>query len=112
MQSLAFYTGQRIVQYDSYGEIRDGAETAPDHDEWFWDEPDRLKDAWGSRRVFIATEAKWIPELNRILDPDPRILVQDHRRVVLVNFPAPEHGSVGPGPSAPEARPEPDEPES
>lgn len=99
MQSLAFYTGQRIVQYDAYGEIKDGARTAPDHDDWFWDDPERLKAAWGSKRVFVATEAKWIPELTALLDPDPRILVQDHRRVVLVNFPAPAHGSVEAGPS-------------
>ena len=99
MQSLAFYTGQRIVQYDSYGEIKDGALTAPDHDDWFWDDPERLKDAWGSKRVFIATEAKWIPQLTEMLEPDPRVLVQDHRRVVLVNFPAPAHDSVEVGPS-------------
>ena len=99
MQSLAFYTGQRIVQYDAYGEIKDGALTAPDHDDWFWDDPDRLKDAWASKRVFIATEAKWIPQLTEMLEPDPRVLVQDHRRVVLVNFPAPAHGSVEIAPS-------------
>lgn len=99
MQSLAFYTGQRIVQYDAYGEIKDGALTAPDHDDWFWDDPERLKDVWASKRVFIATEAKWIPQLRELLEPDPRVLVQDHRRVVLVNFPAPAHGSVEVGPS-------------
>ncbi|MBY0274628.1 phospholipid carrier-dependent glycosyltransferase [Candidatus Binatia bacterium] len=109
MQSLAFYTGQRIVQYDAYGEIKEGARTAPDHDDWFWDDPERLKAVWGSKRVFVATEAKWIPELTALLEPDPRILVQDHRRVVLVNFPAPAHGSVEAGPSDQDTA---DEPES
>jgi hypothetical protein len=89
MQSLGFYTRQRIVQFDAYHEIEAGALTAPDHDDWFWKDPERLAREWASgRRVFIATEAKHVPDLNELLEPDPRLLVQDHRRVVLVNFPA------------------------
>lgn len=89
MQSLGFYTQQRIVQFDAYHEIYAGAVTAPDHDDWFWNDFGRLEREWTSgRRVFIATDAKHIPELTQRLDPDPRLLVQDHRRVVLVNFPA------------------------
>jgi hypothetical protein len=102
MQSLGFYTRQRIVQYDAYGEIRDGAERAPDHDQWFWKDPQLLRQAWSSGRVFVATDVRWVPELSQLLDPEPRILVQDHRRVVLVNFPAPAHGSVEAAPAEPE----------
>lgn len=107
MQSLGFYTRQRIVQFDAYGEIKDGALTAPDHDDWFWNDPARLKDAWATRRVFLATDLRWVPELRALLDPEPRILVQDHRRVVLVNFPAPAHGSVEAGPSEQDTADEP-----
>jgi 4-amino-4-deoxy-L-arabinose transferase-like glycosyltransferase len=108
MQSLGFYTRQRIVQYDAYGEIRDGAERSPDHEAWFWKDPERLREAWAAGRVFVATDVRWIPELREILEPDPRILVQDHRRVVLVNFPAPAHGSVESAPSVPEPTDEPE----
>jgi hypothetical protein len=34
-----------------------------------------------------VTDVKHIPFLESELEPTPRILVQDHRRVVLVNFP-------------------------
>ena len=92
MQGLGFYTRQRIVQFDAANEIEAGALVAADHDEYFWDDVDRLKREWKSgRRVFIATDEKFIPDLNRMLDPPPQILVQDHRRVVLVNFPATTH---------------------
>jgi len=103
MQSLAFYTRERIVQYDAYGEIKDGALTAPDHDAWFWNDPATLEEAWASRRVFVATDMRWVPELRELLDPEPRILVQDHRRVVLVNFPASAHGSIEAHAPAPQA---------
>jgi len=95
MQSLGFYTRQRIVQFDAYHEIEAGALTAPDHDEWFWKDFGRLEREWSSgRRVFIATDRKHVPELTKSLVPEPRLLVQDHRRVVLVNFPATDPVSV------------------
>jgi len=95
MQSLGFYTRQRIVQFDAYHEIEAGALIAPDHDEYFWKDMDRLAREWASgRRVFIATDEKHVPFLDEHLVPAPRVLVQDHRRVVLVNFPATAHGSV------------------
>lgn len=95
MQSLGFYSRQRIVQFDAYHEIEAGAVTAPDHDDWFWKDFARLEREWTSgRRVFMATDRKHIPELKRLLVPEPRLLVQDHRRVVLVNFPATEPVAV------------------
>ena len=95
MQSLGFYTRARIVQFDAYQEIEAGALVAPDHDDYFWDDHERLQREWASgRRVFIATDEKHLPDLEKRLVPAPRILVQDHRRVVLVNFPATVHGSV------------------
>lgn len=95
MQSLGFYTRRRIVQFDAYQEIEAGALAAPDHADWFWDDPARLQREWSSgRRVFIATDVKHIPQLRAELTPEPRVLVQDHRRVVLVNFSAAAHGPV------------------
>jgi len=92
MQGLGFYTKQRIVQFDAYQEIEAGALVAPDRDEYFWDDRDRLEREWKSgRRVFIVTDEKFVDDLNALLDPAPQILVQDHRRVVLVNFPATAH---------------------
>ncbi len=89
MQSLGFYTRQRIVQFGAYHEIAFGARIAPDHDAYFWDDFELLQKEWSSgRRVFIATEEKHIPFLAEALEPAPRLLVQDQRRVVLVNFPA------------------------
>ncbi|MEW6271312.1 MAG: hypothetical protein AB1689_18685, partial [Thermodesulfobacteriota bacterium] len=89
MQGLPFYTRSRVIQFDAYHEIRFGALIAPNHDELFWDDFERVESEWSSgRRVFIATDVKHIPFLEQELDPAPRVLVQDHRRVVLVNFPA------------------------
>jgi 4-amino-4-deoxy-L-arabinose transferase-like glycosyltransferase len=92
MQGLGFYTRERIVQFDAYQEIEAGALVAPDRDEYFWDDTGRLEREWKSgRRVFIVTDDKFVPDLDHLLDPAPRILVQDHKRVVLVNFPATAH---------------------
>jgi 4-amino-4-deoxy-L-arabinose transferase-like glycosyltransferase len=103
MQSLGFYTRQRIVQFNAYHEIAEGAQSAPDHDDWFWNDFSRLEREWASgRRVFIATDKKHIPHLTEELDPKPRLLVQDHRRVVLVNFPATGPGSVEAHSTSPE----------
>jgi len=103
MQSLGFYTRQRIVQFDAYHEVEAGALTAPDREEWFWQDFDRLAREWSSgRRVFMATDRKHLPELEGKLDPKPRLLVQDHRRVVLVNFPATAPGSAEAADTAPE----------
>ena len=95
MQGLGFYTKRRIVQFDAYQEIEFGALIAPDHDDYFWDDIDRLAKGWSSgRRVFIVTDAKHIPYLGEHLVPAPQILVQDHKRVVLVNFPATARDAV------------------
>lgn len=103
MQSLGFYTRQRIVQFDAYHEVEAGALTAPDREEWFWQDFGRLEREWSSgRRVFMATDRKHLPELEGKLDPKPRLLVQDHRRVVLVNFPATAPDSVEAADTAPE----------
>ncbi|HEY8516387.1 MAG TPA: glycosyltransferase family 39 protein [Candidatus Binatia bacterium] len=89
MQGLPFYTRGPVIQFDAYHEIRFGALIAPNHDELFWNDFERIEQEWSSgRRVFIATDVKHIPFLQKELDPTPRILVQDQRRVVLVNFPA------------------------
>jgi 4-amino-4-deoxy-L-arabinose transferase-like glycosyltransferase len=88
MQGLPFYTRSRVIQFDAYHEILFGAQHAPDHDELFWNDFGRVESEWSSgRRVFIVTDVKHIPFLESELEPTPRILVQDHRRVVLVNFP-------------------------
>jgi 4-amino-4-deoxy-L-arabinose transferase-like glycosyltransferase len=95
MQGLGFYTKQRIVQFDAYQEIEAGALVAPDRDAFFWDDLDRLQREWKSgRRVFIVTDTKFVPDLNGSLEPLPQLLVRDHNRVVLVNFPAPAHSVV------------------
>lgn len=106
MQSLGFYTRQRIVQFDAYHEIEAGALIAPDHDDWFWKDVGRLEREWASgRRVFLATDRKHVEELGKLLVPAPRLLVQDHKRVVLVNFPAAAPGSVEAAGHPPERQP-------
>lgn len=90
MQSLSFYAGTRVVQVEAENEIEHGAEYAPDRAEWFWDDAERLKREWSSsRRIFLATSRRKYPGLEGALDPPPRLLAQDHERMLLVNFPAP-----------------------
>jgi hypothetical protein len=88
MQGLSFYTRSRVTQFEGLNEIRFGAERATDRDHFFWHDTERLAREWRSgRRIFIATEKKRVPELNALLDPPPRVLVTDRKRVLLVNFP-------------------------
>jgi 4-amino-4-deoxy-L-arabinose transferase-like glycosyltransferase len=90
MQSLSFYSASRVVQVEAENEIEHGAEYASDATEWFWDDTERLKREWSSqRRVFLATSRRKLPGLDGALDPPPRLLAQDHERLLLVNFPAP-----------------------
>jgi hypothetical protein len=90
MQSLSFYSASRVVQFEAENEIEHGAEYAPDAAEWFWDDAERLKREWSSpRHVFLATSRRKLPGLDGALDPPPRLLAQDHERILLVNFPAP-----------------------
>lgn len=95
MQSLIFYAGSRVVQVDAENEIEHGAdyarrEDAAAADEWFWTGTDRLLREWSSaRRIFLATSRRKLADLDGKLDPAPRLLAQDHERLLLVNFDAP-----------------------
>ena len=93
MQSLMFYTGGRVTMldpHDSFNEIDHLARLSPDFDEHFWTDPRRLAELWKSgRKGFVATDLRMAPELASVLDPEPRILARDGKRVLLVNFPAP-----------------------
>jgi 4-amino-4-deoxy-L-arabinose transferase-like glycosyltransferase len=88
MQGLSFYTRGRVVQVMAYNELDVLAMQSPDRAEFFWDDTSRLAREWSSgRRVFIATNRELEPALSELLEPEPRVLVRDDRRVVLVNFP-------------------------
>ncbi len=91
MQSLSFYTGGRVTQLDPAGkfnEIDAGAGWAPDRAEYFWTDPERLASEWRSgKKVFVATDRRYVEQL-ATLEPAPRILATEGRRVLLVNFPA------------------------
>lgn len=88
MQGLLFYLGERIVQIDECGEIRRGADRAPDRDEYFWQGTERLEREWRSGRgVFIVTNRRYVSELGSKLVPEPRIVAEDGQQVLLDNRP-------------------------
>ena len=94
-QGVPFYTGQRVVMVGNYGEITHGAGLAPRRDEYFWQTPDPLVQAWNSdRRVFVFTHRRHIAELAALVGGQPRVLARDRGRVVLVNFPRPGDGGL------------------
>lgn len=105
MQSLSFYTRRRVTMVDpmdSFNEIGPGAHTATDYRDYFWSDIDRLRSEWSSgKKVFVATDKAMIDELSRALEPEPRVLARDGRRVLLVNFPS----SGGSGDGKPAAQP-------
>jgi 4-amino-4-deoxy-L-arabinose transferase-like glycosyltransferase len=89
MHGVGFYTGRRLTLVRNYDELRQPAKWAPDREEYFWDEPDRLIREWASgRRVFLVTKRDEIADLSTFLSPEPRLIAEDRQRVLLVNFAA------------------------
>lgn len=88
MQGLGFYTQSRITMIRGFHEIEDMRSWDPGYREFLWNNPKRLAKEWSSgRRVFLVTQRMNLRRLDRLLEPDPRIVASDRRRVLLVNFP-------------------------
>jgi 4-amino-4-deoxy-L-arabinose transferase-like glycosyltransferase len=88
MQGLGFYTQSRITMVRGFHEIDDSRSWDPAYQTFLWNNPKRLAREWSSdRRVLLATEQENLRRLKRLLEPDPRIVVRNRRRVLLANFP-------------------------
>jgi hypothetical protein len=87
-QGLPFYTERRIGMIRNYDEVWHGVSIAPDRERHYWRDLDPLVREWESgRRVFLLTNRELVPEVARRVEPEPRLLARDKRRVLVVNFP-------------------------
>lgn len=97
LHGLPFYSDLRPIHAVSYGELDFGSRHTSGSKEFFWADPSRVVEAWGSgRRVFVVTTRKYERELLDVLQPPPHVLARDADRVVLVNFAAPRDGTEPP----------------
>jgi len=84
-QSLPFYTGQREVLVEYWGELAPFAQT-PDERAGFIGTETKLQQLWSSSRcVVMIANRKDLKELFKILSPAPRIVGCEGKKVALYN---------------------------
>jgi hypothetical protein len=94
VQSLPFYTGQREVLVEYWGELAPFAQS-PDEHAGFIGTQAKLQQLWSSDRcVVVIANRKDLKELFKILEPTPRIVGCEGKKVALYNR---DNGNVQPG---------------
>lgn len=86
--SITLYGERRVVQAITDGEL-DFGRRLPDGVAYFFPTEDDLLRAWRSgRRIFMAVNRTELEALAPKLDPPPRPILAEKRKVLVVNFPA------------------------
>ena len=85
VQALPFYTGQREILVEYWGELAPFAQT-PDERAGFVGTATKLRELWASNRcvVLIANRAD-LDELSKTLNPPPRIIGCEGKKLALYN---------------------------
>jgi len=85
VQALPFYTGRREILVQYWGELAPFAQT-PDERAGFLGTVTRLREVWGSNRcvVLIANRGD-LDELRKTLNPSPRIIGCEGKKLALYN---------------------------
>jgi len=85
--SITLYGERRVVQAITDGEL-DFGRRLPDGVAYFFPTDDDLLRAWSSgRRMFMAVSRTELETLAPRLDPPPRQILAEKRKVLVVNFP-------------------------
>ncbi|HVM97393.1 MAG TPA: phospholipid carrier-dependent glycosyltransferase [Candidatus Acidoferrales bacterium] len=87
-QGIPYYSKRRVVMVRAWGELDFGARQG-DQSQFFWPNDEQLLQAWNSgRRMFLVINRNELAALNPPLQPPPRELVAQDKKVLVVNFAA------------------------
>ncbi|MCK6553034.1 glycosyltransferase family 39 protein [Candidatus Binatia bacterium] len=88
--SITLYSQRRVIQVLADGEL-DFGRRLPEGQPFFWPTNEDLVKAWASgRRIFLNINRHELEELAPLLDPPPREIAAEQRKVLVVNFPGSE----------------------
>ncbi len=86
IHGLPFYLGERVLYGGHIGELEPGADRLGNPAPYFLRNLPDVIALWGSgKRVYIVTELRHLNLLGE-LDPSPRTVARDRKRLVLANF--------------------------
>jgi 4-amino-4-deoxy-L-arabinose transferase-like glycosyltransferase len=87
VQGIPFYAGRRVVVVGGHGELDFGSHQG-DQSAFFWEQDESLVEAWqSSRRVFLVINRLELDPLQPQLQPAPRQIAAQGKKVLIVNFP-------------------------
>lgn len=87
VQGIPFYTRRRAVVVGGHGELDFGSHQG-DQRAFFWEKDQALLEAWqSSRRIFLVINRRELDPLRPQLQPAPRQIAAQGKKVLLVNFP-------------------------
>ncbi|MBI3786501.1 MAG: glycosyltransferase family 39 protein [Deltaproteobacteria bacterium] len=86
-QGITFYSKRRAVMVVAWGELDFGAKQG-DQSQFFWPKDEQLIRAWSSgRRLFLVINRVELAPLRAQLQPPPREIGAQDKKVLIVNFP-------------------------
>jgi 4-amino-4-deoxy-L-arabinose transferase-like glycosyltransferase len=88
VQGITYYGRHRVVQARAYGELDFGRRQGDDGT-FFWKTDDDLLRAWSSgQRLFLVINRTELERLRPRMQPEPRELAGEDKKVIVVNFDA------------------------
>jgi len=85
-QGTTFYGRRRTVQVLGHGELEFGRKLG-DQRAFFWSNDEELLRVWASpQRVFLIIDRRELEPLRPQLQPPPRVIAAEGRKVIVVNF--------------------------
>jgi 4-amino-4-deoxy-L-arabinose transferase-like glycosyltransferase len=85
VHGITFYSRHRVIMVKAWGELAFGSQQG-DQRAYFWPDNETLVREWsGGRRLFLVINRKELDELRPRLDPPPRIVAGEGKKVLVVN---------------------------
>ncbi len=82
---IMFYSRHRVIMVSSGGELRFGSQQG-DHQAYFWPDDETLRREWaGGGRLFLVINRNELDALRPPLDPAPRLVATEGKKVLIVN---------------------------
>jgi len=86
VQGMPFYTRRRVVMVRGHGELNFGSRQG-DQSAFFWADDEALLQAWQSpRRIFLVINRRELAPLLSRMQPPPREIAAERKKVLIVNF--------------------------
>jgi hypothetical protein len=85
VHGITFYSRHRVIMVKAWGELDFGRQQG-DQRAYFWPDDETLVREWSEgRRLFLVINRKELDELRPRLDPPPRIVAGEGKKVLVVN---------------------------